>query len=156
MPVVYIGIGSNMGGRKANCRKAVKLLIREGMRALKQSSMHETKPDGVKEQPLFMNMAVAAETDIPPHRLLKVLKSIEKELGRKETIRRGPRVIDLDILLYGDLILDEPDLKIPHPSMHKRGFVLKPLSEIAPDAVHPVLGKTVKELFEKLDYVKMG
>lgn len=151
MPVVYIGIGSNMGGRKANCRKAVKLLLREGMRVLKQSSMHETKPDGVKEQPLFMNMAVAAETDIPPHRLLKVLKSIEKEIGRKETIRLGPRVIDLDILLYGDLILNEPDLKIPHPLMHKRGFVLKPLSEIAPDAVHPVLGKAVKELFEKLN-----
>jgi 2-amino-4-hydroxy-6-hydroxymethyldihydropteridine diphosphokinase len=150
MPVVYIGIGSNLGDRKHNCLKAIELLGENGIVVKKRSSMYETKPWGIEDQPRFINMAVETETDIEPQRLLRILKDIEKQLGRTETQRWGPRIIDLDILLYGSLVLKENGLEIPHPLMHERDFVLKPLSEIAPEVRHPVIGKTVKELMESL------
>ncbi|MBU4319949.1 MAG: 2-amino-4-hydroxy-6-hydroxymethyldihydropteridine diphosphokinase, partial [Nitrospinae bacterium] len=103
-------------------------------------------PWGVKDQPKFINMAIEAETDKKPEELLRVLEEIEKEIGRTETVKWGPRVIDLDILFYDDLILKTQDLEIPHPLMHERAFVLKPLCEIAPDKRHPVTEKTVKEM----------
>lgn len=146
MAIAYISIGSNLGDREENCRQAIKLIEKNGIVVRKQSRMYETEPWGVKDQPKFINMAIEAETDKKPEELLRVLEEIEKEIGRTETVKWGPRVIDLDILFYDDLILKIPGLEIPHPLLHKREFVLKPLCEIAPDKKHPVTGKTVKEM----------
>lgn len=150
MSIVYISIGSNLGDREENCKQAVRLLQANGILIKKQSSMYETEPWGVKDQPKFINMAIEAETDKKPEELLRILKEIEKEIGRSETIKWGPRVIDLDILFYDNLILKTPDLEIPHPLLHERDFVLKPLCDIAPDKKHPVTGTTVKEMLKNL------
>lgn len=147
MPVVHLGIGSNLGDRQSNCIGAVRRLEECGLRILSQSSLVESEPWGVKDQPRFMNMAVEAETDLPPSELLELLKRVEKDMGREETFRWGPRVIDIDILFYDDDIIDIETLRVPHPFLHERGFVLAPLAEIAPDKVHPVLKKTVSEIF---------
>ncbi|MCX5718245.1 MAG: 2-amino-4-hydroxy-6-hydroxymethyldihydropteridine diphosphokinase [Nitrospirae bacterium] len=150
MSTAYIGIGSNIGNREDNCQKAIKLIEKNGIAVRKQSSMYETEPWGIKDQPKFINMAIDVETDKKPEELLRILKEIEKEIGRTETTKWGPRVIDLDILFYDDLILKTDNLEIPHPLMHERDFVLKPLSEIAPDKRHPVTGKTVKKMLNQL------
>lgn len=147
MPLVYIAIGSNLGNRQENCLRALQLLKQSKVNPASRSSMHETPPEGITEQPHFINMAVGVQTDLPPRQLLEVLKAIEKTMGREEAVRFGPRVIDLDILLYGDVVLDEPGLVVPHPRMHERAFVLGPLTEIAPDVMHPVLKKKVRELW---------
>ncbi len=146
MAIAYIGIGSNLGNRKENCEKAVNLLSRKGIKVLKCSSFYETKPWGVKEQPKFINAAVEAETDLKLEELLKTIKGIESDLGRGSVIRWGPRLIDLDILLYNDLVVKTNNLEIPHPGVKNREFVLKPLSEIAPDKIHPVLKKSIESL----------
>ncbi|HKN18430.1 MAG TPA: 2-amino-4-hydroxy-6-hydroxymethyldihydropteridine diphosphokinase [Dissulfurispiraceae bacterium] len=150
MATVYIGIGSNIGDRRANCMNAVKSMNESGIVVTKESSLYETEPWGMKEQPLFINMAVIAETDLSPESALAALKCIEKEMGREEASRWGPRCIDLDILFYDDRIITEKDLCIPHPLLQQREFVLLPLSEIAPDKWHPVLKKTVRRLREEL------
>lgn len=150
MPKVYIGIGSNIGNREENCQKALELIIKSGIKVKKCSSMIETEPWGVKEQPRFINMAIEIETELNPEELLGLLKKIEGTLGRRQTTRWGPREIDLDILLYDDMILKTPELEIPHPLLHKREFVLQPLAEIAPDKIHPVFKKSVKELLLNL------
>lgn len=146
MSIVHIGIGSNLGNREGHCLKAIRLFSEKGILVRNRSSMHETEPWGVKDQPGFINMAVEGETGLMPARLLEILKVIEDEVGRVETFRWGPRVIDLDILLYDDLVMNTPELTIPHPRMHEREFVLRPLAEIAPDKVHPVLKKTIRKL----------
>ena len=146
MAIAYISIGSNLGDREENCRQAIKLIEKNGIAVRKQSRMYETEPWGIKDQPKFINMAIEVETDKKPEEFLRVLKEIEKEIGRTETTKWGPRIIDLDILFYNDLILKTEDLEIPHPLLHERAFVLKPLCEIAPDKKHPVNGKTVKEM----------
>jgi 2-amino-4-hydroxy-6-hydroxymethyldihydropteridine diphosphokinase len=146
MAKVYIGIGSNVGNREENVARALTLLAERGVRVLRNSSVHETKPWGVAEQPLFLNMVIEAETPLNPREVLRQLKSIEEDMGRVEAGRWGPRIMDLDILLYDDLILDEPGLVIPHPLLHERDFVLTPLLEIAPDARHPLLKKTIREI----------
>ncbi len=146
MITLYIGIGSNLGDRKESCLRAIEELQRRGIKVTKRSALYETEPWGVKEQPRFINMVIEAETDQTPRKLLEIIKEIEREIGREETYRWGPRMIDLDILLYGDLIIDEPDLKIPHPHMLERDFVLRPLLEIAPDVMHPVLKKRIREI----------
>lgn len=151
MSIVYIGIGSNLGNREKNCLKAVQLLFDSGIAIMKQSSMYETEPWGVKDQPRFINMVIEAETEEKPGKLLELLKRIEREIGRKETYKWGPRAIDLDILLYNDLVINNTALQIPHPHMHERDFVLRPLSEIAPNKIHPVLKKTVRELLFDLE-----
>lgn len=148
MPLVYLGIGSNLGNRADNCIKAISFLKENGLKITKRSAMHETMPWGVKDQPEFINMAVEAETDISPLELLSLIKKIEVDMGRQSGMKWGPRVIDIDILLYGNERVSEAGLTIPHPLMHKRDFVLRPLSEIAPDVIHPVLYKSIKELFD--------
>lgn len=169
MPTAYIGIGSNLGNRLENCLKALDLLERRGIRVTALSSPYETKPwgmdrpeiehpDMVAGQPDFINMAARIETDLgkSPLALLETLQEVEREMGRVRREKWGPRIIDLDILLYGDEVVDIPDgtegrLKVPHPLMHLREFVLKPLAEIAPQAIHPVLKKTISQLLaEKL------
>ncbi|MBI5739163.1 MAG: 2-amino-4-hydroxy-6-hydroxymethyldihydropteridine diphosphokinase [Nitrospirae bacterium] len=150
MHTVYLGIGSNLGNREDNCERAIRLLTEHGTRITKRSSMLETEPWGVEEQPKFINMAVEAETSLGPEDLLRALKKIEEEVGRLPTSRWGPRVIDLDILLYDDLTMKTGELEIPHPGISEREFVLKPLAEIAPDKVHPVLKKSIKSLLKEL------
>ncbi|MDO8282149.1 MAG: 2-amino-4-hydroxy-6-hydroxymethyldihydropteridine diphosphokinase [Thermodesulfovibrionia bacterium] len=149
MPKAYIGIGSNLGNREENCMKAVSLLRDNGIKVTKLSSMIETEPWGLEGQPKFINMAVEAETALSPQELLKLLKEIESEIGREPAERWGPRIIDLDILLYDALVLKTPELEIPHPHIAEREFVLKPLSEIAPEKIHPVLKKSISELLSQ-------
>jgi 2-amino-4-hydroxy-6-hydroxymethyldihydropteridine diphosphokinase len=150
MSVAYIGIGSNLGDREFNCKQAVGLLRQKGITVSKESSLHETKPWGVTDQPLFLNMAIEIETNLKPFELLRTLKDIEKEMGREETFLWGPRIIDLDILLYDNNIVDEKGLKIPHPHMQDREFVLRPLCEIAGDVIHPSLLLSIEELLQRL------
>jgi 2-amino-4-hydroxy-6-hydroxymethyldihydropteridine diphosphokinase len=149
MSTVYISLGSNLGDREGNCIRAIELLGKKGIPVTKKSSVCETAPWGVTDQPLFLNMAIEITTGLNPHELLTILKDIETEIGRETSPRWGPRTIDLDILLFGDLIVEEDTLRIPHPLMHKRGFVLKPLSEIAPDATHPILQQRVHDLLRQ-------
>ncbi len=130
MAIVYLGIGSNMGERRRFIDQAFSLLAKEGVEVLLRSSLIETDPVGGLPQGRFLNGVVKARTDWPPEELLKRLKAIERRLGRKPTVRNGPRPIDLDILLYDDLTIRLPHLVIPHPRMHERAFVLIPLYEI--------------------------
>ncbi len=150
MPTAYIGIGSNLGSREKNCKDAISLLTKDGIAIIKLSSMIETEPWGVTDQPKFINMAVKAETGLGPEELLKVLKKTEIAMGRSPGTRWGPRVIDLDILFYDDLVIKTAEMEVPHPGIKDREFVLKPLEEIAPDKIHPVLQKSVKMLLEEL------
>ena len=135
MPDVFIGLGSNLGEREKNCEEAIRLIGESGITVVSRSSMYETEPWGVKDQPLFINMVIRVQTEREPSELLRALKVVEKKMGRNETKKWASRIIDLDILLYDDITVDEPDLKIPHPYMFDRDFVIKPLSEIAPEVV---------------------
>ena len=147
---VFIAIGSNLGDREENIIDAINLLIANGVDVKNISSIIETKPYGNVKQPDFLNCVVDAYTALPPRMLLETLKAIEKQLGRTRTIHWGPRTIDLDIIFYDELVIDTPDLKIPHPDMQNRIFVLEPLNQLAPNFVHPVLNKTVRELLSEL------
>lgn len=125
----YIGIGTNLGDRNQNIKTAIKKITKFG-KIIKKSSIYETDPIGYKNQGKFLNLVIEIETELNPEKLLKTLQKIEKRMGRTRTFKNGPRIIDLDILLYNDEKIDKPTLKIPHPRMRKRKFVLKPLSEI--------------------------
>lgn len=151
MSIVHIGIGSNLGNRQENCLEAIRLLEQHGIVVSRRSSMIETLPWGKTDQPYFINLAIEAETVLSPEDLLLLLKNIERSMGREKTGQWGPRIIDLDILFYDDRIIDSADLKIPHPHMHERGFVLIPLMEIAPEKIHPVLKKKISELKTQLE-----
>lgn len=138
-----------MGDRPANLRIAIDRLAEAGpVRAV--SSFYETEPVEVCDQPWFVNCVVAVETAMPPRELLNLALAIEQAMGRHRTREKGPRTIDIDILLFGDRAIDEPGLKIPHLATHQRRFVLEPLAEIAPEAFHPVLKKTARELLAEL------
>ncbi|MDR2659722.1 MAG: 2-amino-4-hydroxy-6-hydroxymethyldihydropteridine diphosphokinase [Spirochaetaceae bacterium] len=147
----YIGLGSNLGDRKKYLTCAIDMLCNTaGVRVRSRSSLYETKPVGLAEQPDFLNCAVELETELEPYDLLKACMDIEQRLQRKRVIRWGPRTVDLDILLYGDMQIEQPDLTIPHPRMHEREFALLPLSEIAPRRVHPKLKTTIEELYKQI------
>jgi 2-amino-4-hydroxy-6-hydroxymethyldihydropteridine diphosphokinase len=153
MPTVYLGLGSNLGDRRWNLNAAVAALrANPAVRVLAVSTFIETAPvGGPPGQGPYLNGAAAVQTDLAPEAMLAELKRIERLLGRTEGPRWGPRTVDLDILLYADLVLDAPDLVIPHPRLRERRFVLEPLAEIAPDARDPASGRTVRELLARLE-----
>lgn len=149
--LTYIGIGSNIGDRLTNCRQAIQAIGAEkGNKIVACSSFYFTEPVGIKDQNWFVNAVIAVETTFSPYQLIDFLMNVEKNMGRERKERWGPRIIDLDILFYENLICQENHLQIPHPEIAKRRFVLLPLKDIAPHLVHPILGKTVSELLDEL------
>jgi 2-amino-4-hydroxy-6-hydroxymethyldihydropteridine diphosphokinase len=149
MSEVWLGLGSNLGDKRANILRALDSLA-EACSLSKVSSLYKTEPVGFRNQDWFLNCAAKGDTELPPRALLDALKDIERTMGRTEWIRNGPRVIDLDILLYDGLVAEESGLVIPHPRMHERSFVLVPLREIDPSVVHPGMDKTIEELADSL------
>lgn len=147
---IFIALGTNLGDRLANLRTALALLA-PALEGVVPSRIYETPPWGYTDQPAFLNMAAQAVTTLGPQELLSTLKQAEARMGREPNFRYGPRLIDLDILFYDDLVLESPPLVIPHPKLHERGFVLVPLMDIAPNFVHPVFKKTIRELLAQVD-----
>lgn len=148
--VSYIGLGSNMGDKPGNLRAALELLsATPGIRPVRVASMYRTAPVGYTEQDWFVNTVAEVVAELSPHQLLEVLLDIEAQLGRVRTIRWGPRVVDLDLLLYGDRVISEPQLEVPHPRMTERAFVMVPLAELAPDLILPG-GRRAEELAAEL------
>src|SRR6476620_4050605 len=142
---VYLALGSNLGDRLANLKQAIVALPPQ-MEVSAKSSVYETPPWGYEDQPKFLNQVIKAKTYLDPEPLLKHLKRLEIALGRKESFPNGPRLIDMDILFYDDLVLNTAALVIPHPRLHERGFVLLPLMDINPELVHPINKKNVREM----------
>ena len=149
MAVVYIGVGSNLGDRYENLERALELLSAKAL--LQQvSSVYETEPVGYSQQPPYLNLVCRVDTELSPQQLLGKLKKIEHEMGRKASFRNAPRIIDLDILLYDDIVMESNELTIPHPRLTERAFVLVPLDEIAPELVHSVKRKKITQLLSAL------
>lgn len=150
MSRVFIALGSNIGDRAANLNAAIKAMEPE-VHPRECSPVYETPPWGYLDQPKFLNQVIEAETDLSPASLLDYLKKIEVEVGRRETFRYGPRLIDLDIIFYDGEVIDSPPLIIPHPRLEERSFVLMPLADLAPDYRHPILGDSVKDMLARVD-----
>jgi len=145
MEEIYLSLGSNLGDRQKNLSRALMLLSRE-VELERVSSIYETAPVGYNEQPLFLNLACHIATCLDPDELLRLAKKVEEEMGRVLDFPNSPRLIDIDILFYGDRVVETADLIIPHPRLHERAFVLMPLSELAPQLLHPILEKSIAEL----------
>jgi len=143
---VYLSLGSNLGDRERLLQDALRLLHTTDLRVVRISPVYQTEPQDVKAQPWFLNLVVEAETELFPRQLLARVQQIEKQLGRKRLAAKGPRTIDIDILLYGDSVVNAAGLVVPHPRMTERRFVLQPLADLVPELRHPVLRRTVKEL----------
>lgn len=150
MSIAYIALGSNLGDKEKNLRRALLLLTQQGVEVVRVSSFLSTEPYGVTDQPQFLNAVACVRTSLAPLALLDVLLATELAMGRVRLRHWGERNIDLDLLLYEDVVLDTPRLRLPHPDMQNRDFVLLPLAEIAPELKHPTLQKTIYELKENL------
>ena len=146
---VYLSLGSNIGNRAANLRQAMERLRDLGT-IVAASSLYETDPVEVQQQPMFLNCALAMKTEFTPRQFLSQILALEQSMGRRRTQLKGPRTIDIDVVFFGDAVVDTPELTIPHPAMHQRRFVLEPLVEIAPDAIHPVFKRSIRELLGAL------
>jgi 2-amino-4-hydroxy-6-hydroxymethyldihydropteridine diphosphokinase len=151
MKTIFLALGSNLGDRAATVGQAVALMESDELHVLRASSLYETEPRDVTDQPWFLNQVIEAETSLFPRQLLTRLKRLEIELGRRPARPKGPRAIDIDILLYGDAVVSTPDLSIPHPGMPQRRFVLEPLAELAPDLRHPQTRKTIREMLAAVE-----
>jgi 2-amino-4-hydroxy-6-hydroxymethyldihydropteridine diphosphokinase len=148
METVFLSLGSNVGDRQENLRAAIAALPGAGVDVKRVSSIYETEPVDLLEQPWFLNCVVQGETAVPATELLRALREIERRMGSKKLIARGPRLIDIDILLYGQQTVDAPELQVPHPRMHLRRFVLVPLVELAPNVKHPSWSDTAAQLLD--------
>jgi 2-amino-4-hydroxy-6-hydroxymethyldihydropteridine diphosphokinase len=146
----YLGLGTNLGNRSQNLKSA-QIALPPQVQVLRASRIYETPPWGFTAQPAFLNQVLEVQTELPPLALLEYLKEIEINLGRTPTFRYGPRQIDIDILFYGDQVIEYPNLSIPHPRLFERAFVLVPLVELAPDRVHPVLNQTIRQMLAQVD-----
>jgi 2-amino-4-hydroxy-6-hydroxymethyldihydropteridine diphosphokinase len=146
LKTVYIAFGSNVGDRAENLRLARERIDSPDLRVVRESSIYETAPRDVENQPWFLNQVIECETDLFPRQLLGRLQRIEREMGRKRRVAKGPREIDLDILLYGDVVMKSPELEVPHPRLTERRFVLEPLAELVPEKRHPETRRTMREI----------
>jgi 2-amino-4-hydroxy-6-hydroxymethyldihydropteridine diphosphokinase len=146
LKTAYLSLGSNLGDRAAHLAGAMQRLEATGVRILRRSSVYETEPQDRRDQPWFLNMVIEVETDLAPLELLAQTQTIEKDMGRQRGEPKGPRTIDIDILLHGSSVIATAELEIPHPRLAARRFVLEPLAELAPEMLHPVIRKTVREL----------
>lgn len=151
MKTAYLALGSNIGDREANLREALRRLEAEDLRITRKSSLYETAPREMLDQPWFLNAVVEIETGLFPMQLLGRIRKIESEMGRRRVTPKGPRNIDIDILFSGRSIIDTAELQVPHARIAERGFVLEPLAEIAPDLRHPVTGKTAHEMLAAIE-----
>ena len=142
----FLSLGSNLGQKEKNIQQAQSLLVKNGAKILQCSSLYETEPVEVSDQPWFYNRVIEIETDLAPKDLLRVIKNIEDILGREPSLEKAPRVIDIDIILAEETVIETKELRVPHTQMERRNFVLIPLNEIAPKTVHPIFKKTIEEL----------
>jgi len=149
---IYLALGSNLGDREENLRAAVQMLQEKEILVRRISPVYETPAVYYEAQPDFLNCVLEAETSLPPAGLLSRTQEVESRLGRERVIPKGPRSIDIDVLLYGDRVIDEPGLQVPHPRMDERRFVLEPFADLAPELRHPVHGRTIREMLAEARY----